>query len=357
MSKSEPTKPVKPADDPEVRQLFEFTKKRPVPFADLCDKLDVSPSKAKAIIQRAIDAGLNVRVGHDQVGIEIGKELPRVQRLKIAPVVGKPQRVGVLSDIHFGSKYCLRDELKDCVHWMYDRGIREIVIPGDILDGSYRHSKFERTHEGVEDQTEDCFQHLPHLPDLNYRAITGNHDMTLTDDSGVDVGRYISMYFREHGREDFHSYGDRGAFLEMFGAVIHLWHPSGSMSYAKTYSLQKKIESYSPGMKPNILLTGHYHQAAYMEERGIHALLCPTFHGGQSAFGKSLKGSPVAIGGYILQWELTKDGTMRNFTPERRSYFERDELYEIADFESIEVKDVPDRGKWAKRFRAAGKIT
>lgn len=352
MKKPTPPKPAKPADDPDIKKLFEVTKRRPIPFADLCDKMDLAPGKAKTLIQRAVDAGLNVRIAHDQVGIELERQLPKIQKLKIAPIVGGPQRVGVISDLHFGSKYCLRDEMKDCIHWMYDKGIREIVCPGDVLEGCYTHAKFERSHEGVDDQTEDAFQTLPHLPGLNYRSITGNHDWTFTNQSGVDVGAFISAYFRQNGRDDFHAYGDRGAFLEIFGAVIHLWHPGGSMAYAKTYTLQKKIESYAPGQKPNILLTGHYHQSAYMEERGIHALLCPTFHGGQSAFGKSLKGSPVAIGGYILSWTLTRDGTIRDFCPERRSYFEADQLMQVADFEAIEVRTPPTRGSWAKRLRA-----
>lgn len=128
-------KPAKPADDPQIRQLFELTKKRALPFGDLCDKMDLSPSKTKSLIERAIETGLNIRINNDHVGIEIGKELPRVQKIKVAPIVGKPQRVGVISDLHFGSKYCLRDEMKDCIHWMYERGIREIVCPGDVLDG------------------------------------------------------------------------------------------------------------------------------------------------------------------------------------------------------------------------------
>lgn len=259
--------------------------------------------------------------------------------------------MGVISDTHLGSKYCLRDELKDTVHWMYDRGIREILHPGDILEGCYGHARFERSHEGIDDQTEDLLQTLPHLPGLNYRAITGNHDWTFTNQSGVDVGNFITAYFRQNGREDFHAYGDRGAFLEIMGAVIHLWHPGGGMAYAKSWNLQKKIEAYAPGQKPSILLTGHYHQACYMEERGIHALLCPTFHGGMSAFGKSLKGSPVAIGGYILSWSLTRDGTLRDFCPERRSYFEAETLTHVADFEAVEVKNPPTRGSWARRLR------
>lgn len=354
MKKPPKIPPQQPASDPAVRKLFEITKRRPVPFAELCDRMDLSPTKAKALIQRAVDAGLNVRVAHDQVGIELERQMPQLQKLKIQPVIGKRQQVGVISDTHLGSKYCLREELKDAVHWMYDRGIREILHPGDMLEGCYHHAAFERSHEGLDDQTEDLFQTLPQLPGLNYRVITGNHDWTFTNRSGVDVGAFISAYFRQNGRDDLHAYGDRGAFLEVYGACIHLWHPGGGMAYAKSYSIQKKIESYAPGQKPNILLTGHYHQACYMEERGIHALLCPTFQGGQSAFGKSLKGSPVAIGGYILSWTLTKDGTIRDFCPERRSYFEAEQLLRVVDFESIGVKSPPDRGSWAKRFRPVG---
>ena len=316
-------------------------------FAELCDRLDMSPSKTKSLIEEAKSLGISVRVEHNHVGIQMPVPDDRIREIGVAPVKGVRQKVAVISDTHLGSKYCLREQLKEFIHYAYSQGIREILHPGDVVDGDYRHGKFEMSHMGLDDQAQDLFDTLPHLPGLTYHGITGNHDATFTDQSGVDVGHFISNYFRERGRNDFQFYGNRGAFIKVRGAVVHLWHPRSGVSYARSYALQKHIEKYSSGEKPQILLAGHWHVFCHVYERGVHAVACPTFQGGGSAFGKSLGGAP-AIGGLILSWDLTEDGTMRAFCLEKRSYFEKETPIRVDDRDGaipVLVEPAPPRRK------------
>jgi hypothetical protein len=312
-----------------MKKLVSLTKK-PIPFEMLCDKMGLPPGKVKALVTSAKDMGVRLRVEHDHVGIQPSEPEDRVRSIGIAPVVGERQRVAVISDLHLGSKYCLRDQLKEFIQYAYDQGIREILCPGDVLDGGYRHGIFEVSHTGIDAQAQDLFETLPHLPGLNYRCITGNHDFTFTESIGVDVGDYLESYFSKRGRSDLHFYGNRGAFLKVKGAIVHLWHPRSGVSYARSYAIQKHIEKYSSGEKPNILLCGHWHVYCHVYERGVHGIACPTFQGGGSAFGKSLGGAP-AIGGMILSWDLTEHGTMRHFIHEYRAYFEVEKPHTIDD--------------------------
>jgi predicted phosphodiesterase len=313
-----------------IEKLVQLTKRGPMEFQDMCDKLDLSPSKTRGLIVQAREMGIKVHVEHDHVGIKLPGPEERVRTIGIAPVVGERQKIAVISDTHLGSKYCLRDQLRDFVHHAYDQGVREILHPGDVLDGMYRHGIYEVSHVGLDEQARDLYETLPRLKGLNYRAITGNHDFTFTESSGVDVGVYLENYFKKHGREDLHFYGNRGAFLRVKGAVVHLWHPRSGVSYARSYAIQKHIEKYASGEKPNILLCGHWHVYCHVYERGVHGLACPTFQGGGSAFSKSLGGAP-AIGGLMLSWELTEHGTVRNFAVEKRSYFEVEKPHQIDD--------------------------
>jgi predicted phosphodiesterase len=324
-----------------VEKLVQLARKGPLEFQNLCDKLDLSPAKTRGLIVQAREMGINVHVEHDHVGIKLPQPEDRVRTVGIAPVVGERQKIAVISDTHLGSKYCLRDQLRDFIHYAYEQGVREIVHPGDVLDGMYRHGIYEVSHVGLDDQARDLNEVLPRLKGLNYRAITGNHDFTFTESSGVDVGAYLENYFKKHGREDLHFYGNRGAFLRVKGAVIHLWHPRSGVSYARSYAIQKHIEKYSSGEKPNILLCGHWHVYCHVYERGVHGLACPTFQGGGSAFSKSLGGAP-AIGGLLLSWELTEHGTMRNFAVEKRSYFEVEKPQQIDD-DSGYLSEIPVR--------------
>lgn len=324
-----------------MQKFLALSKKGPIGFAELCDKLDMSPTKTRTLIDEARKLGINVRVEHNLVGIQNAGPEERVRSIGIAPVVGERQKVAVISDTHLGSKYCLREQLKEFIHYAYDQGVREILHPGDVVDGMYRHGVWELSHSGLDDQTQDLFETLPQLPGLTYHGITGNHDATFTDAGGMDVGRFISNYFKERGRNDFTFYGNRGAFLRVRGAVVHLWHPRSGVSYARSYALQKHIEKYTSGEKPNILLAGHWHIYCHVYERGVHAIACPTFQGGGSAFGKSLGGAP-AIGGMILSWDLTKHGTLRSFIHEYRAYFEVEKPQSILNdteyLEEIPVK-------------------
>lgn len=308
------------------KDLFAFTKKAPKSLEEICDHFDISPGKAKRLVAEAQAAGLHLLVGEYGVGFHV-EERNDVRNV-IPPVVGETQRVGVISDLHYGSKYILQDRIVDFIEYAYSKGVLEILIPGDILEGSYRHAKYEVTHTGLEEQARSFIEHLPRHPGLTYHMITGNHDFTFTNDSGVNVGAFLVRMGREAGRKDLFAYGDRGAFLKVRGALIHMWHPLKGMGYAISYPLQKQVEKYSSGEKPDILLAGHWHVHGYFRARGVRAIACPTFQGGGSAFGRALGGAPD-IGGLILSWDLTQHGTLRNFTLEHRAYFEVEKIHRV----------------------------
>lgn len=323
-----------------LTKFIALTKKGPIDFHTLCDKLNLPPSKTKQIIDDAEKQGVRVHIEHNHVGIRLPEPDERIRSIGIAPVVGQRQKVAVISDTHLGSKYCLREQLKDFVHYAYDQGVREILHPGDVIDGVYRHGMWEVSHSGLDEQARDLYETLPKLPGLSYHGITGNHDFTFTEQIGADVGSFLSNYFKERGRNDLHFYGNRGAFLKVRGAVIHLWHPRSGVSYARSYALQKNIEKYS-SIKPQIMLAGHWHVYCHVYERGVHGIACPTFQGGGSAFSKSLGGAP-AIGGLILAWDLTAHGTIRSFCIEKRSYFESERAFDVHnDLDALEIDTKP----------------
>ena len=340
----QPAAPTPDAIDGEFSHLIVVLKKGPVGFEALCDRFNMSPTRMRDMIRRAQDAGVMVHVEHDHVAFHRPDEPDQVQDVKVKPITGERQRIGVISDLHAGSKYILRDQLIDCVKAMADAGVTEILVPGDLLDGVYKHSMFEQSHTGMESQTRDLFETLPAIAGVRYYAITGNHDETFTSANGVDVGHFVEGYFSKHGRDDLKFYGRRSAFLRVRGALIHMWHPRSGGAYAKSYPLQKKCEGYS-SIKPQILLAGHWHRFAVVEERSIQAIACPTFQGtggrNGSEFGNSLVGNP-AIGGLLLSWFVTKDGTLREFQITRRSYFEREkpvDVYNAMDAEPLETDD------------------
>lgn len=301
--------------------------RKPITFAKLCDTLDLSPLKVRRLVNDAQAAGYSVQVAGDAIGWQ--EPEPVQKEREVLPTTGKRTIVGIMSDTHFGSKYCLRKQIRDFIQLAYDAGVRIILHSGDMLDGIYDHGRWELSHHGLEEQIQDCLDTLPQLEGLRYLFITGNHDSTFWKQTGYPTGLAIQNAAERAGRTDLEYVGACGAMLKVCGAKVELWHPKKSGAYSLSYHLQNKIRDTALGHKPDILLAGHWHTSVYLEQRGIHALACGTFQGGGSEFGKSLGGAP-SIGGTLLSWETTEHGTLRRVSVERVAYYEQEQPREVA---------------------------
>lgn len=310
-----------PADN--LERLVELTRRAPMEFEQLCDRLGLPPGQVRKLLEAARAQHLAIKLEGGVVGLH-ASPAAEVQETGLAPVVGRRQMIAHITDTHLGSKYCMRAQLRDFIEYAYAQGVREVLHSGDALDGDYRHGKFELSHMGLDEQTRDLFEVLPALPGLTYHLISGNHEQTFTAASGVDVPKFIAHYFHMNGRNDLFAYGNRGAMLRVRGVLVDMWHPGGGVGYSISYPMQKKIESYPPGGKPQILLIGHWHRFCFIEERGVYAVAGGTFQNGRSEFAKSLKSGPPAIGGSIISWDLTAQGTIRDLILERRSYYDKE---------------------------------
>ncbi len=322
-----------PRPSRQVKKLIDVAARGALSFEALCDKMALPPGRMRQVLNDAKDFGVQVRLHNDHIGVVLGRE--HQIRLHQAPVIsdapkGKSRyKVGVLSDTHFGSHYCMRKQIREFVEDAYASGVREFVHVGDVLDGDYRHGKFEMSHMGLTQQTRDLFEHLPQLPGLSYHGITGNHDYTYSSDGGVDVGDHIEGYFAKRGRRDVHFYGDRSAYLMVGGLRIHLWHPKKGPGKVRSSPIQSQIKDYPAALRPDVLLIGHWHVFCHVEEQDVHGIACPTFQAGGSAFGNSLGGQGPAVGGLILEWGMAKDGTLRDFEVKRRRYNDVHQVHDV----------------------------
>jgi predicted phosphodiesterase len=281
---------------------------------DLAEEYGCSYDQVRSAARKAHKEGFAARV--------MGVDLSDDPICAVAPVVGR-QTIAVISDTHFGSRHCMRNEIADFVHGAYDAGARTILHAGDLLDGNAPFVLPEQTHYGLQAQTRDAMNWLPNLDGLTYQFITGNHDEWYMRGTGMAPGRLIYQVMRDSGRDDIHFLGAMAARVQVGGAKIDLWHPKGGVAYSISYRLQKRIEQYEPGGKPDFLFSGHCHQAGYVRVRGVHAFHAGCFQNGESPFAKSL-GGPPSIGGWIVSWENTESGTIRNINIGSGCYYHRE---------------------------------
>jgi predicted phosphodiesterase len=216
-------------------------------------------------------------------------------------------KFGAIGDTHL----CSKEQQLTHLNTMYDifekEGITEVYHTGDLLagDGVYKGQRFETFFQSADDQVQYCIEKYPQRKNIKTFFITGNHDFSFYKSSGVDVGKTIS---RE--RKDMIYLGQLGAYINLKNNIkMHILHPDGGGSYARSYKPQKLIENYSSENKPNIALFGHYHTSLFFHTRNVFSLTTGCFEG-QTPF-LLRKGLHPEVGGFLTEITQGEFGPLR----------------------------------------------
>lgn len=215
----------------------------------------------------------------------------------------KKKTIGIISDTHIGSKYFNRELFDKLLKFFEKKKVEGIYHAGDILEGmSHRPGHiYELDMLGFTSQIEGSTELLKQTM-LPIYGITGNHDAWFLKNGniGADVGKHL-----EDKLENFTFLGQDEADIELFpGIVMKLIHPGKGTAYALSYQGQKLIESFDDENKPQIVVSGHYHKAMYMNIRNVHHFEAGTLQN-QSGWMRS-KNIPAHVGGWLLN--IYKDG-------------------------------------------------
>jgi len=86
-----------------------------------------------------------------------------------------------------------------------------------------------------------------------------------------------------------------------------------------SYLAQKYINSLEGGTKPNIIVFGHWHTSLYMDYRNIHSLEAGCFQ--HQTLYLMRKGIMPARGGWIVEMNISPQGSVSRFCPEFNKFF------------------------------------
>lgn len=216
-------------------------------------------------------------------------------------------KFAVISDTHIGSKYAQLTYLHDFYNLCEKEGIKDVYHAGDLTDGLKMRvgHEYELYEVSADDMRDDVIKNYPCRCGMTTHFITGNHDASIYKQVGYDIGQAIAR-----ARDDMKYLGRDCAVINLTPkCTLELRHPWDGMSYAMSYKPQKMIESMESDSKPNILVIGHYHKALYLFYRNVHCLLGGCFQA-QTPFERG-KGISVHLGGWIVEVEVDKDGTVQ----------------------------------------------
>lgn len=172
----------------------------------------------------------------------------------------------LISDTHLGSKYDRLDILRYLYAKAEESGINYVLHSGDLTEGfSGRPQQlYELREPSYTGQRDYVVEKYPKSSIPTY-VIAGNHDLWWVKRCGADIVKDIC-----DRREDLHYLGSDCEDLQIGKLRIRLFHGVGGGAYAKSYKVQKYLDSIPVEERPHILQTGHTHQAFYMHQGKTH---------------------------------------------------------------------------------------
>ncbi len=181
---------------------------------------------------------------------------------------GDKLKFGVISDTHFGSKYFDKGIYLSAIQEIKKQDCQFICHIGDVTDGMSNRPDhiYQLTHIGYDAQKEYALELLNEW-DKKWYIVDGNHDSWFTMRSGSYIVKDICKEL-----DDADYVGQNQGDIVINDIKIRLFHGLDGSSYATSYRIQKVIESFTGGGKPNLLLLGHTHKALYLFERNVHAI-------------------------------------------------------------------------------------
>lgn len=272
---------------------------------ELCKSLNISKRMLEAALDELREGGF--LINDDGENVKLQKTIPFQDNIHEEPWNGeKLIRFGLCGDNQSGSRYTQHTHL----HSLYDvfqrEGIETVYHSGDMFEGI----KMRPGHEyeihcyGVDDNVEFAARSYPKRKGIKTKFISGNHCHSFIKSSGCDIGALLAAQ-----RDDLEYLGMSSALVNLTpNCKLELVHPLDGTAYAISYKIQKMIDSYHGGEKPNILAVGHYHKAEYLFYRNIYAYQTGT----TQAQTPWMKGKQLAahVGGWIVEVYVDGDGTI-----------------------------------------------
>jgi len=338
--------PVKRDDDtPSKEDLFTFLRDSPRSLEEICNRYDKSPATIKEILDEMKEEGYVLQQLKDRTYIEtINRPETPISMPSIASIEGDTIAIGIASDLHHGGNKAQITSYNRFVKYCVEKGVRHIMNPGDRFTGvaGYRGHELDMVtplayissrgllHKAVDAQIDLSLMYTPKYDGVKYYELGGNHDYWCVTTTGIDAVRKFC-----DKREDAIYLGYDVASIPLTDQVdVKLWHPSGGVPYAKSYRLQKGIESQAidemqqairdeRSPKVNVLIAGHLHISSILPDLPIPGIHPGCFEGRTNYLKR--KGLYPSIGGTILTFRIGDDGKIKSTT------------YEFVPFE--EIKD------------------
>lgn len=311
---------------PIIRAALIRILRKPKTIDYLSSKLSITESQIESLIDSLRQSGYSIVRRGGLIEITCGISSGTYYTIEPKKLWGRELKFGLISDTHLASKYERLDVLECAYDCFKKENITSVYHAGNLVDGECRFNKFELYAHGITDQALYALDHYPQRDGITTYYITADdHEGWWQQKEGIDFGRYLTLEAKSIGRTDLVHLGYQEVDIELKAkngsAIMRLLHPGGGTAYAISYALQKIVESFQGGEKPNIVLCGHYHKSGVFYPREVHCVLAGTTSD-QSRFMRKKK-LQAHVGFYIIQLIQADDGSIISFKTDWHPFFDR----------------------------------
>lgn len=248
----------------ELKNKLKYLINKRKSLLEICEELELKDYEVIGLVELMKQDGELIDYVNGQI-IKLQKPI-RTNEVYEVPNIKEHLKLLLISDTHLASKYDRLDILRYLYGKAEDDGVNYVLHSGDVTEG--RSNREEQVYELKEisytGQRDYVIDKYPRSEIPTY-MISGNHDLWWVKRSGADIVKDICNH-----REDLIYLGSDCEDLKIGKLRIRLFHGKGGSSYAKSYKLQKYLDSVLLEERPHILQTGHIHQAFYMKQDKTH---------------------------------------------------------------------------------------
>ena len=224
----------------------------------ICEELNINSYELFSYITKIKESGVNITItdkGDDMTFIK--NNHPDYAKENTYKIIEKSPgvKIGVISDLRFGSKCEQIEILNDIYKKFLEDGVKYVIVAGNLLEGKY--SKQDELQYGnslitndAYGQAEHLIKYFPYVEGIKTFFITGDKDHSWGKD--LNVGEYIA-----NKRSDMTYLGPKSCTVDLNGVKIRVeCLKKNGEAYTVAYPPQKYSRSMSSYEDYDLILLG-----------------------------------------------------------------------------------------------------
>lgn len=206
----------------------------------LCQELGINDYTLFGFVKQLKDLNINVSLSNktDDIFLRINNspDYTKENFYSIKESIDENTKIGVISDLRFGSKCEQIALLNDMYKKFAEDGVKYVIVAGNLLEGKYGSADYQKYGNSLiinvgEGQADHLIEYYPMVEGIKTLFITGDTDHTWSKE--LNVGEYIA-----NARDDMIYLGPKACTVKFNNATF------------RVESLKKTGESYTVSYPP-----------------------------------------------------------------------------------------------------------